>query len=204
MLESKLVCVFRTSLAAKSITSLVKLRWQLTEVSGCSWGIASVWAAEQVPATEDHHKLAQTSIKSEIKRGDENTESKLFNKKRVKFQLTAVQNRSAQRLRIAAKTYLVSRSWKSTRSNFRFLYAGLAKHMQPISCLVYLLTTQYQHAYCKIQHSTSYMQFQCPVFIHINFSQAAIPAFLHTFGVFLQNFWMFITEMIQAFFEKRL
>lgn len=140
MLESKLVCVFRTSLAAKSITSLVKLRWQLTEVSGRSWGIASVWAAEQVPATEDYHKLVQTSIKSKIKKviklygreRDENTESKLFKKKRVKFQLTAVQIRSAQRLRIGAKTYLVPRSWKSTRSNFGFLYGRLAKHMQPI------------------------------------------------------------------------
>lgn len=139
MLESKLVCVFRTSLAAKSITSLVKLRWQLTEVSGRSWGIASVWAAEQVPATEGYHKLAQTSIKSKIKKGnllygserDENTESKLL-KKKVKFQLTAVQIRSAQRLRIGAKTYLVPRSRKSTRSNFGFLYARLAKHMQPI------------------------------------------------------------------------
>lgn len=54
MLESKLVCVLMTSLAEKSIASLVKLRWQPTVVSGCSSGIASVWAEEQVPASEEH------------------------------------------------------------------------------------------------------------------------------------------------------
>lgn len=54
MLESKLVCVLKTSLAEKSIASLVKLRRQLMEVSGCSWEIASVWAEEHVPAGEVH------------------------------------------------------------------------------------------------------------------------------------------------------
>lgn len=54
------MCVLMTSLAEKSITSLVKPRWQLTEVSGCSPGIASVWAEEQVPASEKHiHKTLE-------------------------------------------------------------------------------------------------------------------------------------------------
>ena len=48
-LLSKAVRVENTRSAGKSTASLVKLTWQLTEVSGCSWAMASVWAAEQEP-----------------------------------------------------------------------------------------------------------------------------------------------------------
>lgn len=49
MLGSKVTCVLKTSLAEKSTMSLVKLRWQFTDVSGCSCEIASIWLEEQVP-----------------------------------------------------------------------------------------------------------------------------------------------------------
>lgn len=49
MLGSKVTCVLKTSLAEKSTMSLVKLRWQFTDVSGCSCKIASIWLEEQVP-----------------------------------------------------------------------------------------------------------------------------------------------------------
>lgn len=64
MLASKPVCVLKTSLAAKSIASLVKRRWQLRDVSGCSWEMASVWAGEQVPAKQKNISINPSTFPS--------------------------------------------------------------------------------------------------------------------------------------------
>ncbi|TNN50038.1 hypothetical protein EYF80_039779 [Liparis tanakae] len=51
--ESRDEFVIDTSLAGKSMASLLKPRWQLTEVSGCSCEMASVWAGEQSQCRTD-------------------------------------------------------------------------------------------------------------------------------------------------------
>lgn len=51
-LGSKLVCARKTLWAEKSTASLLKLRWQLTEVSGRSLAREFVWADEQEPARD--------------------------------------------------------------------------------------------------------------------------------------------------------
>ena len=56
-LGSKLVCVRNTLWAEKSTASLLKLRWQLTEVSGRSSAIEFVWAEEQEPGQGQKHSI---------------------------------------------------------------------------------------------------------------------------------------------------
>lgn len=113
MLWSKLVCVLRTSLAAKSITSLVKLSWQLTEVSGRSRGRASIWAAEQVPAADGGSAKLQVrssiiSKERSFAKANAKIKGLIKNKKqKMELRLTAVQPTSAQVCRFYASESLI-------------------------------------------------------------------------------------------------